>query len=143
MLIKYILWALICFLFPIVSSQPVDAYTQFEFYYLNRPNWESTIYLVENIYENNTLYKWIEKNDTETLALLPPGVSEGPIFIESGEWGEGVVTLVIDSDLDIGTPLRMCMYGSGENFFYQDERCEYSSVSKFRVAIAQIDLSPE
>jgi hypothetical protein len=130
-------------LFVIVSSQSVNAYTQFEFYYLNKPRWESTIYLVENVFDDNKLYKWIEKNDTERIALLPTGVNEGSIFVEPGEWGEGVVTFAIDRDLDIGAPLRMCMYGSGENFSYQDERCEYSSVSKLRIAMVQMDLSPD
>ena len=134
---------IIYILFLIISSQPVNASTQFEFYYRNKPNWESTIYLVENILENNSSYKWIEKNDTSRIALLPQGIKEESIFIEPGDWGEGVVSLVIDSELGTGTPLRMCMYGSGESFSYQDERCEYASVSKFRIATAQIDLSPD
>lgn len=141
-MITHIFSVLLFILFLIISGQTSYADTQFEFHYINRPNWENTTYLVENIYDDNNLYEWIEDSGKNIIAVLPPGVSEESVFTEPGEWGEGVVTVVINSSLEVGTPLRMCLYGSEEKFFYQDERCEYSSVSKFRTAMAQIDLSP-
>lgn len=136
----HILLILISFLFLAFVNQ-ANAQTQFEFYYLNKPIWENTVYLIEDVFDDKKLFKWILGNDSDKEAFLPDGVTESSSFSEPGDWGEGVVTLTIDSNLEIGTPVRMCLYGSEENFFYQDERCEYTSVSKFRIAMVQIDLS--
>lgn len=127
----------------IVLVQQINAKTQFEFYHLNKPEWNSTVYLVEYTLGDKKTYKWIDDLDRDKVAFLPQGVKEVSSDIEPGNWGEGVVTLVINKNIDVGEPLRMCIYGLGENFAYQDERCEVTSVSKDRIAMVQIDLSEQ
>lgn len=124
-----------------IITPQINAKTQFEFYYLNKPEWNSTVYEVEDTTDSNKKYQWIEDLDRNRVALLPAGVKEVSSDIEAGNWGEGVVTMVISKNIDVGEPLRMCIYGATENFSYQDDRCEFASVSKNRIAIVQIDLS--
>lgn len=134
---------MVCSSVLIFATQSGSAQTQFEFYYRNKPSWNSTVYLVEDAFNQENVFNWTRNNNESIEVSLPRGVNEASRHTEpGGDWGEGVVTLAIDHDLDIGTSLLMCMYGSEEDFSYQDERCEYSSISKLRIAIVQIDLSP-
>jgi hypothetical protein len=138
-----IILSVIFTLLMIIFSQQLSAKTQFEFYYLNKPEWNSTVYLVEGTINQKILYKWILYSNGSKTATVPEGVKQASSDTEAGDWGNGVVTRAINKDLDIGEPLRMCIYGSQKNFTYQDDRCEYSSVSKYRIALVQIDLSPK